>query len=176
MNILLIGPQGSGKSTQGLLLSEFLKIPFVVTGDILREISASDTDEGKRLKQILESGNLVDDQTVVKLIRRRVAKDDCENGFILDGYPRTMEQAKAVEDLNFNKAIYINAPREEVIQRLLKRGRIDDNEELINKRLELYFKATEPLLEYFKNKGILVEIAGVGEVEKIQNDIKNNLA
>jgi len=111
---------------------------------------------------------------VVNLIRNRVEKDDCNNGFILDGYPRTLEQVKAVEDLNFDKAIYINAPKEEVIQRLLKRGRVDDTEELINKRLELYSKQTEPLLEYFKGKGILIEIEGVGEVKKIQNDIRSN--
>lgn len=176
MRILLIGPQGSGKSTQGKLLAEHLSIPFIVTGDLLREIASSGTDEGKRIKNILESGNLVDDETVVSLIRERVQRPDCQNGFILDGYPRTLEQAKKVEDLNFDKALYINAPKIEVMQRLLKRGRIDDSEELIKKRLDLYFAQTEPLLENYKNKGILIEIDGLGDIEKIQNNIRNSLA
>ncbi len=176
MKILLIGPQGSGKSTQGKLLSQYLNIPFIVTGDILREITNSDTDEGRRIKQILSSGNLVDDETVISLIKSRVEKDDCRDGFILDGYPRTLEQAKRVEDLSFDKAIYIKAPIEEVTQRLLKRGRADDREDLIKKRLELYFKQTQPLLDLYKNTGILVEVDGVGDIEKIQTEIKKHFS
>ena len=118
MKILLIGPQGSGKSTQGKLMSDYLNIPFIVTGDILREIAGSDTAEGKRLKEILESGNLVDDETVVSLIKGRLQKDDCKTGFILDGYPRTLEQAQSIEDINFEKAIYIKIPKEETLKRL----------------------------------------------------------
>lgn len=175
MKILLIGPQGSGKTTQGKLLSEFLKVPFIVTGDILRAITSSDTEEGKRIKGILESGNLVDDETVIKLIRERVSKDDCQNGFILDGYPRTLEQAKRIEDLNFDKAIYFKAPKEVVLDRLLKRGRIDDTKELIQKRLELYFQQTESLLEYYRNKGLLLEVSGEGEIEKIQQELRKSL-
>jgi len=175
MKILLIGPQGSGKSTQGKLMSDYLNIPFIVTGDILREIAGSDTAEGKRLKEILESGNLVDDETVVSLIKGRLQKDDCKTGFILDGYPRTLEQAQSIEDINFEKAIYIKIPKEETLKRLLKRGRTDDIEELINRRLELYFQQTEPLLEYYKNKGILVEIDGMGDIEKIQSDIREKI-
>ncbi|OGE33906.1 hypothetical protein A3C59_01190 [Candidatus Daviesbacteria bacterium RIFCSPHIGHO2_02_FULL_36_13] len=170
-----MGPQGSGKSTQGKLMSDYLNIPFIVTGDILREIAGSDTAEGKRLKEILESGNLVDDETVVSLIKGRLQKDDCKTGFILDGYPRTLEQAQSIEDINFEKAIYIKIPKEETLKRLLKRGRTDDIEELINRRLELYFQQTEPLLEYYKNKGILVEIDGMGDIEKIQSDIREKI-
>lgn len=175
MNILLIGPQGSGKSTQGQLLAEYLKIPFIATGDILREIAQFETEEGKKIKQILDSGNLVDDKTVVSLIRQRIGKDDCKNGFILDGYPRTLEQAKKVEDFNFDKAFYFKVPKAIVVERLLKRGRSDDTEELIDKRLELYFQQTEPLLNYYKNKGMLFEVDGAGSIEEIQQDIRKKL-
>lgn len=175
MKILLIGPQGSGKSTQGKLLSEYLNVPFIVTGDILREIAESDTDEGKRLKGILESGNLVDDETVIALIKNRLQKEDCESGFILDGYPRTDTQAEKIDEVGFQRAVYINASQSEVTQRLLKRGRIDDTEELIKKRLELYFNQTQPLLDFYRSKGILVEIDGMGDVEKIQNEIREKI-
>lgn len=175
MKILLIGPQGSGKSTQGKLLGQYLNIPFIATGDIFREIAYTETDEGKRIKQVLDSGNLVDDETVIKLVRERVSKDDCKNGFILDGYPRTLEQAKKVEDLNFQKAIYIDVPEDVVVERLLKRGRQDDTEELIKKRLELHYEQTQPLLDFYKQKGILVEINGIGEISEIQKEIREAL-
>lgn len=173
--ILIIGPQGSGKSTQGKLLAEYLRIPFIATGDIFREIANEDTGEGRRIRQILDEGKLVDDKTVVKLIKKRVREDNCKNGFILDGYSRTLEQAKAVVDLNFDKAIYFNVSKDSVLERLLKRGREDDTEELIKKRLELYFQQTQPLLEYYKNLGILLEINGEGEIGKIQDDLRKSL-
>lgn len=175
MKILLIGSQGSGKSTQGKLLSDYLDIPFVVTGDLLREIAATETEEGKRIKEILESGNLVDDETVISLIKERLRREDCQSGFILDGYPRTLEQAQNLDGLGFDKAIYINAPKDEVSQRLLKRGRADDTKELIRKRLDLYFQQTQPLLDFYKTRGILVEINGIGEIANIQNQIRESI-
>lgn len=176
IKILLLGPQGSGKSTQGRLLADYLKIPFISTGDIFRKIASEESVEGNRIKKILDSGQLVDDETTAKLVRGRVGLEDCKGGFILDGYPRTLEQAKRVEDLNFDKAIYVNVPKNIILDRLLKRGREDDTEELIKKRLELYFENTQSLLEYFKNKGLLVEIDGIGDIEQIQNDIRKKLS
>lgn len=171
MKIILFGPQGSGKSTQGKLLSEYLQIPFISTGDLFREEACLDTEEGRKIKQILESGKLVDDETVIGLVKKRVAEKDCQDGFILDGTPRTLKQAYALEDLNFDKAIYFNLPKEEVLARLLKRGREDDTKELIEQRLRLYFVQTEPVIEYYKNKGILHTINGVGTVEDIQQKL-----
>src|SRR5207237_526822 len=107
MKILLIGTQGSGKSTQGKLLENNLNIPYISTRDIYRSIASQDTDEGRRIKQILSSGELVDDKTTIDLIKKRIQSEDCQNGFILDGYPRNLEQAYQIADLNFDKAIYL---------------------------------------------------------------------
>src|SRR5258708_6391468 len=102
MKILLIGPQGSGKSTQGKLLAEYLKIPYISTGDIFRKISQEDSEEGRKIKQIIESGQLVDDQTTATLVKRTIENPAYQSG-ILDGYPRNLEQAKLVPNLNFDK-------------------------------------------------------------------------
>lgn len=175
MNILLIGPQGSGKSTQGKLLSAFLGIPYISTGDIFRDIASTSSDEGKKIKGILDSGNLVDDETTAQLVRRRIGESDCSGGFILDGYPRNMEQSSKISDIYFDKVFYFKVPQDIAVERLLKRGRTDDTEEAIRKRLDLYFKQTEPLLKYYKNKGILAEIDGVGEMDAIQQNLRAKL-
>ncbi len=172
MRILLIGPQGSGKSTQGKLLQENIHLPYISTGDIFRNIAAQNTDEGRRIKQILSSGELVDDKIVIELIRKRLQSADAQSGFILDGYPRTLEQATQIADLNFDKVFYLKIPKSIILERLLKRGRADDTEELINRRIELYYKQTQPLLNYYRNQGILVEINGEGDIKAIQNEIK----
>lgn len=174
MKILLIGPQGSGKSTQAKLLSQFLRIPLISTGDIFRNLSNQDTDQGRSLKHILDEGRLVDDETTSKKVWERLKKEDCQNGFIMDGYPRNIVQANAF-DPNFDKVFYLKVPEEVVLERLLKRGREDDSEESIKTRLGLYYEQTEALLEYYKSKGILLEIDGVGDVDAIQQSLRAKL-
>lgn len=172
MKILLIGPQGSGKSTQGKLLSESLKVPYISTGDIFRQISLEETDEGKRIKEILNSGQLVDDDTTASFLEKRIENNDCQNGFILDGYPRNLEQVKKISDLNFDKVIYFNVSEQVVLERLLKRGRADDIESSIKTRLNLYYIQTQPLLDYYRNQGLLTEVDGSGDIQIIQDEIK----
>lgn len=174
MKILMIGPQGSGKSTQAQALAKELNLPKITMGDIFRQIAGQDTEEGKRIKQILDSGQLVDDQTTAGLVKKRVSEKDAENGFIMDGYPRTIEQANIFEP-EFDKVIYLNVPRDEVINRLIQRGRADDTIELINRRLDLYYQQTQPLLDYYKNSGKLIEISGIGDIQKVQNEIKKSI-
>lgn len=164
----MIGPQGSGKSTQADLLSQYLNVPKISTGDIFRKLSGEDSEEARRVKEILGQGKLVDDETTAGIVRKRVQK---ENGFIMDGYPRTVEQLK-IFDPDFSKVIYLNVPKEEVVKRLLARGRADDTKELINKRLELYYLQTQPLLDYYQEQGKLIEVDGMGDINQIQDEIK----
>lgn len=168
MKILLIGPQGSGKSTQADLLSQHFGVPKISTGDIFRKLSKEVSEEARRVKEILGQGKLVDDETTAEIVRRKVQK---ENGFIMDGYPRTVEQLK-IFDPDFSKVIYLNVPREEVVKRLLARKRADDTKELINKRLELYYQQTQPLLDYYQKQGKLIEVLGMGDINQIQDEIK----
>lgn len=173
--ILLIGSQGSGKSTQAKLLSQFLKVPLVSTGDIFRNLSNQDTDQGKSVKQILDEGRLIDDETTSQIVQERLSEEDCQNGFIMDGYPRNIVQAN-IFDPNFDKVFYLRVPEEVVLERLLKRGRADDTKDSIKIRLGIYYEQTEALLENYKNKGILVEIDGVGDVDAIQGSLRANLS
>lgn len=175
MKILLIGPQGSGKSTQGKLLEQNLQIPYISTGDILREIASQNSSEGQMIKPIIESGQLVDDQTVAQLLEKRMTKPDCQNGFVLDGYPRNLEQVKLIPSLKFDKVFYLKIPKTEALNRLLKRGRSDDTKKSIGERLDLYYEQTQPLLDYYKNQGILIEIDGRKEIQAIQDEIKKSL-
>lgn len=174
MKILLIGPQGSGKSTQAEFLAKDLGLPKITMGDLFRQIAITDSEEGRRIKQILDSGQLVDDQTTAGLVKRRVDGGNTRDGFIMDGYPRTIEQVN-IFDPNFDKVIYLDVPRESVVERLMQRGRADDTRELINKRLDLYYQQTQPLLDYYRKKGILVEIDGTGDIQKVQDEIKKSI-
>lgn len=171
MKILLIGPQGSGKSTQATLLAEYLGLPKVTVGDIFRQLAQENSSQGQRIKQILAEGKLVDDVTTAGIVKQKL-----ENltDFILDGYPRTLEQMR-IYDPGFDKVIYLEVPQEEVMDRLLKRGRIDDTKELIKTRLDLYYQQTQPLLDYYQQQGKLIEIDARGEIAKIQDEIKKSL-
>lgn len=167
MRILLLGPQGSGKSTQAKLLAEYLKVPVVSTGDIFRQMP--------KVKKILEEGKLVDDRLTADIVRERLREQDCQQGFIVDGYPRTIKQLK-IFDPNFEKVFYLNLPEEVSIERLLKRSRKDDTREAIKKRLDLYYQKTQTLLKHYQDLGILKEINGQGEIGKIQDLLRSALS
>lgn len=166
MKILLIGPQGSGKSTQANLLGEFLKVPVISTGEIFRKLP--------QVRKILDKGQLIDDETTSRIVRERLNSEDCQNGFMMDGYPRTLEQA-GLFDPGYDKVFYLKLSPEKAMDRLLKRGRADDTKELIEKRLDLYYLQTQPLLDYYKDKGILVEINALADINTIQDEIKKFL-
>lgn len=169
--VLLIGPQGSGKSTQAKLLGEYLKVPVISTGDIFRKLMQEDTDLGRTLKNILSEGKLVDDQTTSKTVQQKLSEPSYQNGFVMDGYPRNIEQVN-IFDPKFEKVIYLKVPDEEVTKRLMARAREDDTPEAIRMRLNLYKEQTQPLLDYYQGKGILIEISGVGSIEEIQAEIR----
>lgn len=167
MKVLFIGPQGSGKSTQAKLASQFLKIPLISTGEIFRQMA----DANQMIKKVLDEGRLMDDNTTSNLVKDRLQEKDCQNGFIIDGYPRNLEQL-GLFDPKFDIVFYLDVPKEQVIERLTKRGREDDTPESISLRLDLFNKRTKPLLNYYGHLGNLVEIDGEGEVNKIQLGIR----
>ncbi|MBI2597310.1 nucleoside monophosphate kinase [Candidatus Daviesbacteria bacterium] len=171
MKVLLIGPQGSGKSTQGRFLAQYLQVPYISTGEIFRKLSQEKVGFGQIVKTILEEGHLVDDKTTYKIVKDRLSQPDCKSGFVMDGYPRNMEQLRLF-DPKFDRVIYLDVPEKEVMRRLMGRGRSDDAPKSIKTRLDLYYRQTRPLLDYYRKQGILVEVEGMGDIQTVQNEIK----
>jgi adenylate kinase len=177
MNIILLGPPGSGKGTQGHLLSQKYGIPEISTGDILRTAVQGATALGEMAKRYMSRGALVPDDVVIGIVKERLMQADTLHGFILDGFPRTVVQAEALERLlaEMHRAIEyvisIDVPEAELCKRLAGRrtseGRQDDTDEAIRYRLEVYRKDTEPLIAYYRQQQLLHPIHGVGTVEEI---------
>ncbi len=177
MNLILLGPPGAGKGTQGYRLSERYSIPEISTGDILRAAVRMGTPLGREAKSYMDRGGLVPDEVMIGMVRERLAHDDTERGFILDGFPRTVAQAEALTQLSeeqqrpIEHVISIEVPQEELLQRLAGRrqleGRHDDTDEAIRHRLEVYERETAPLIDYYRCQGLLRCIVGVGTIDEI---------
>jgi adenylate kinase len=177
MNLILLGPPGAGKGTQGHRLSERYNIPEISTGDILRSAVRQGTPLGREAKSYMDRGALVPDEVMIGIIRERLAQDDTERGFILDGFPRTVAQAEALSRLSeeqqrpIEHVISIEVPQEELLQRLAGRrqleGRQDDTDEAIRHRLEVYERETAPLIDHYRRQGLLRCIVGVGTIDEI---------
>jgi len=172
LHLVIFGRQGAGKGTQSLNIAETYGCVHVSTGDMLRAAIAAETEMGKAVKAILDSGALVDDDTMEGLVSERLAQDDIvASGVLLDGFPRTPAQAEALVTIlgsrSIDAAINLEVPIEEVTDRILARGRDDDTPEAIAQRLELYESQTRPLLEWFDQHGLLVVVDGLGTEDEV---------
>ncbi len=179
-HLLFLGPPGAGKGTQAALLSETNSYLHLSTGELLRKEIELNTELGRQVKDIMNKGELVNDQLVLEIVRKNLDKDN--KGWILDGYPRNLSQVNSLNDvlLQINQPLqivfYLDIPDEVLVKRLLLRGRKDDNEETIKTRLKIYKETTEPLIEYYKNLSLLVNINAVGDLKTISADIKRKMA
>jgi adenylate kinase len=179
--IILFGPPGAGKGTQAALLCEQLGVPAISTGDMLRQAVASGTELGRRVKGIMASGGLVDDATMADVVRARLAMADALPGFLLDGYPRTIPQARTLEGIlssigdtgqELDAVLSIEVPEEELVRRAVLRGRgEDDREEVVRERLRVYREKTEPLIGYYKERGLLYPIDGNLPIDKVTSQM-----
>ena len=178
-----MGPPGAGKGTQAIIIAEEKNIPQVSTGDMLRAAIKNGTEMGLKAKAFMDDGKLVPDEVVIGIIKDRIQEKDCEQGYILDGFPRTLEQADALKGMlaamgqKLDAAINIAVPDQELVTRLLgraeKEGRADDTEPVIKKRLETYNAQTKPLIDYYGKEGILKNIDGLGQLNDITGRIRS---
>jgi adenylate kinase len=177
LNVLLLGPQGAGKGTQAKRISGEYGIPHIASGEILRAEMAAGTDLGRRVKDVYDRGDLVSDDLMIELIRSRLVQADTDDGFILDGFPRTTIQAEALDEMfgeigrSFNVVFALQIPDEVAFERLRRRaeveGRPDDTDDAIRRRLENYHRETAPLIDYYRARGNLVPIHG----ERTENEV-----
>jgi adenylate kinase len=182
---LLIGPPGAGKGTQAALLANAYSIPAISTGDIFRKNVKDETELGLQVKSIMERGEYVPDSLTNELIRDRLSQADAEAGFLLDGYPRTNDQVNELDDILSSQhrildaVVLLVADPDELVRRLLKRaqeqGRTDDTEEIIRHRQNVYLEQTQPLIEIYSSRSLVVEIDGLGQVGEVTERILNAL-
>lgn len=181
MNVLLIGPPGSGKGTQGERLARRLGLEHLAAGDLLRAEVENDTPLGRRVADMMRRGDLVPDAVIISLLMPRVLAAAEDHGYLLDGFPRSVEQAIEARKLaelggaSADAAIYLDAPREELVRRILARaeieGRPDDNPETVSNRLKVFDEATSPLIEYYRGRGLLHVIDANQDEDAVTQDI-----
>lgn len=179
--LLIVGPQGSGKGTQGARIAEALGVPVVSTGDIFRENIKGGTELGLKVKAITDAGELVPDAVTSEIVRDRLAQEDAQGGFLLDGYPRNVAQVGHLDEFlsgrgeKLDAVILLDVPRAESLQRLTLRaeqeGRSDDTEEAIAKRLDIYESETAPIIDVYEDRSIVDRIDGVGSLDEITERI-----
>jgi len=181
-----MGPPGAGKGTQAAVISKILGVPHISTGDIFRANVSQGTPLGVEAKRYMDAGEYVPDGVTNAMVRDRLTHDDCRAGFLLDGYPRTVEQVGELNAMlsaasqKLDAVLELTVDIDEVVSRLVKRsteqGRSDDTEDVIRRRLEVYFEQTAPLIEMYRSLGLLVQVDGLGEIEDITGRIVVALA
>lgn len=183
MRIVFVGPPGAGKGTQSARLVDYLSIPHISSGDMLRAEIEAGSETGKQVEQFLSAGKLVPDQLMVSLVAARLIQPDCASGYLLDGFPRTAPQAEALDEIltaagrAVDIVLEMKVPESILVERVLSRAaqsdspRSDDNEATVHDRFETYRNSTEPILGYYRKRGICHEIEGVGTMEEVTERI-----
>lgn len=186
MRLIILGPPGAGKGTQAARIAQHFGIPAISTGDIFRANIKDGTELGKQVQEITASGGYVSDDITNAIVEDRLAQSDCEGGFLLDGYPRTTGQVSALDamlaktDLGVDKVLALTVDEDAVVARLLKRaeieGRVDDTEDVIRERQAIYRRETAPLTAVYAERGLLVEVDGLGEMDEVTERIISALS
>ena len=181
MRLILMGPPGAGKGTQAKVISERLGVPAISTGDIFRANVSQETPLGLEAKRYMDAGEYVPDEVTNQMVRDRIAEPDAAEGFLLDGYPRTVAQVEELDSMlsagghELDAVVALTVDQDELVARLLNRaqteGRADDTEDVIRRRLEVYAEETEPLIEVYATRGLVVEVDGMGEIDEVQQRI-----
>ncbi|TNF74952.1 MAG: adenylate kinase [Acidobacteria bacterium] len=181
MRIVLLGPPGSGKGTQAEILAQGLGVPAISTGQMLRDAVAAASPLGLKVNEIMAAGELVDDETMADVVRERMAADDAQKGFVLDGYPRTLAQAATLQEIlggagqRLEAVVQIDVPEGELVNRVLGRQRADDTEDVIRQRLAVYHEQTEPLVAFYRERGLLRDVDGHQSIEDVSKSIRDAL-
>ena len=186
MRLIILGPPGAGKGTQASRIAEHLGIPAISTGDIFRANIKNETPLGLQVKEVLASGGYVSDEVTNAIVNDRLAQTDCGSGFLLDGYPRTLAQVDALDVMladhgaALDHVLELTVDDDAVVARLLKRaeseGREDDTEHVIRERMAIYHRETKPLSDTYRERGLLVEVDGLGAVDQVTERILGALA
>ena len=181
MRLLIMGPPGAGKGTQAKFVAEHFKIPAVSTGDIFRANVSQGTPLGVEAKRYMDAGEYVPDEVTNRMVRNRIDEPDAVNGFLLDGYPRTLQQVEELDGMiaftghQLDAVVVLTVDQDEIVGRLLQRaqveGRADDTEDVIRRRQEVYAEETEPLIAIYHERGICLEVDGLGEVSDVTRRI-----
>lgn len=177
MRLIFMGPPGAGKGTQAQRVADEFGIPAISTGDIFRSNVSEGTELGQQAQRYMDAGEYVPDEVTNAMVRDRLDQDDARGGFLLDGYPRTLAQVEELDDMvaaggaKLDRVVVLTVDPEELVSRLVARarteGRADDTEEVIRRRQEVYTEQTAPLLEVYRDRGLLVEVVGMGEVDEV---------
>ncbi|WP_309647391.1 adenylate kinase [Nocardioides sp.] len=181
MRLIMMGPPGAGKGTQAKYIAEHFKIPAISTGDIFRANVSEGTELGIEAERYMDAGDYVPDEVTNKMVRNRIDESDAVSGFLLDGYPRTVAQVEELDGMitftghQLDAVVVLTVDEDEIVERLLQRaqteGRADDTEDVIRRRQEVYGEQTEPLIEVYRARGLLIEVDGMGEVEDVTQRI-----
>jgi adenylate kinase len=174
MKLMITGPQGSGKTTQAKILAEKLGLCLVKTGDLVRAKAQEDSAEGHSLRRSLESGDLSDDQVVAKLLKSELLHPKCAQGIVVDGFPRRISQLE-VFDPGFDQVFYLQVSDQTAIDRMISRGREDDKPKIIEERLKNFHDLTQPVLDFYEQKGILKNIDGESDIDGVTAQIMEKL-